>query len=500
MKVLGARLNFSMMGQATEAKYFGDFIERYISSDAGHFMLLGYFLAIISSLYLVYSNYKCTKKTFIVSSFIMVILTCIGCYPRDILDSRPKYYNVFQINGIALQKFGDFDKHYSEDYIYRKNLNIEMFTGTGLNQRKNVIVLIVESLGCNYTYICGKGPSYMPNIEQIMANNQFFNNYYSIFPSTSLATLAIIKSVPVIQNAWIQSYKETKEGKVFTNSLKSKNEYSNSLIKMNDLVQAFRSNGYKTRYISSSDLVFFMDIVLNETYFDEVIESRNKAFVDIKTRYMFNSISDEQMFDFIISKIGKEKDKFFYMTKTASNHSPYTSPLGKHNLKKAFEYTDKSVADFINKLEKIGYFNDGIVVMLGDHHAWDESGKFVPREYLLKYGDTYVNKVPLAIIDGKNKSSVNNVEFSHASLGVMLQYLELPQYKYNQFNVNPLVDEDKSEIIFGYDYDKVSFLSVKHGEKKGDILLNGDDTEFLRGDFSKEEQEKILGFISYFRR
>lgn len=46
-------------------------------------------------------------------------------------------------------------------------------TAQGLNQKKNVILVLVESLGCNFTYICGSGPAYMPKVEKIAKNLHF---------------------------------------------------------------------------------------------------------------------------------------------------------------------------------------------------------------------------------------------------------------------------------------------------------------------------------------
>ena len=175
-------------------------------------------------------------------------------------------------------------------------------------QKKNVILVLVESLGCNFTYICGSGPAYMPKVEKIAKNNLLFDNYYSSVPSTSLSYLAINKSIPVISTRPNQ-----------TLSL----PYREKLYAENDLTQAFKRNGYNTKFISSTDLVFEMDKSIAFTSYDEVIDAKHKLFKKYQDRYVFNSVSDEVMFDEIINLTKQENGNFFYVTKTASNHSPY---------------------------------------------------------------------------------------------------------------------------------------------------------------------------------
>ena len=80
--------------------------------------------------------------------------------------------------------------------------------------------------------------------KKIAKNNLLFDNYYSSVPSTSLSYLAINKSIPVISTRPDQ-----------TLSL----PYREKLYAENDLTQAFKRNGYNTKFISSTDLVFEMD-------------------------------------------------------------------------------------------------------------------------------------------------------------------------------------------------------------------------------------------------
>lgn len=84
-------------------------------------------------------------------------------------------------------------------------------------------------------------------------------------------------------------------------------------------------------------------------------------------------------------------------------------------------------------------------------------------------------------------------------LGVRLQYMELPEYKFNRFNFNP-TDANSKEYIFGYDYQKISMASLKYGDRETNILLSGNNTQIVNAElFSPDEQNDILGYLAWFR-
>ena len=60
----------------------------------------------------------------------------------------------------------------------------------------------------------------------------------------------------------------------------------------------------------------------------------------------------------MIEKIQNENDKFFYVTATTSNHTPYNSPYGMNDMKNAFKFTDEAIDMFVKKLTEINYFDN----------------------------------------------------------------------------------------------------------------------------------------------
>ena len=53
-----------------------------------------------------------------------------------------------------------------------------------------------------------------------------------------------------------------------------------------------------------------------------------------------------------------------------STHHPFINPeTGEASQQAAFTYMDRSVAAFYQQLERAGFFKDGVLLVVGDHHA-----------------------------------------------------------------------------------------------------------------------------------
>ena len=477
LNVMKVRLNLGFGGDyGGDFKYFYDFLVVFFKSMSGILMSLSFVLFFMCAYTIIKNKLTVPRKILWTNISLVVIAIVFGLTPIKAQNFDFVFNNVFQNNNITLQNNGNFKKDYEEHYAPRDNLDFKWKSEKGLNQQKNVILVLVESLGCNLTNMCGAGPTYVPYIEKIAQNNLLFDNYHSIIPSTSLSYKAITKSLPIIQNAELKDFGYTK------------------LYAQNDLIKHFNDNGYKTSFISSCDHVFGMDKTLSYSTYDEIIDAKDSIFEDIKQRYVFNSVDDKKLFEKMIEKIQNENDKFFYVTATTSNHTPYNSPYGMNDMKNAFKFTDEAIDMFVKKLTEINYFDNGILILVGDHKAWGENEANI---------DVIAsNKVPLIIVDGKNSPHIDHTAISHASLGVILQYLNLPEYKYSKFNVNPFNNkENNSEILFAYDYSQMNKLQVKHKSRLSTIIMNGNETVFENENklFTDEEVDDILGYISWFR-
>ena len=113
-------------------------------------------------------------------------------------------------------------------------------------------------------------------------------------------------------------------------------------------------------------------------------------------------------------------------------------------------------------------------------------------------------KAPFILINGVDHGVViDDRTFSHTSMGVMLEYLMLPSYELNKYQINPLSNDNeicKDEVIIHPNFDNVNYLSLLVDKNEDRILLDGEQTRFADGTVVDDEILKtILGYVSWLR-
>lgn len=453
------------------------FLVGYILDFSG----LYYILSILSliGLYFIYwqKEESFNLKKYCAVCIPILLFSVLGMFIGNNRENN-LYFNVFQVNVNGIFSEGD----YSRPYVKYKPYSIEQLEYTkknGLNLRKNVIVVMVESLGCNVTFLCGNEQNLSPYTEELAKNNIWFPNYYSNAYHTNGAIFAVTTGYPFVASL---NSKETPFSKIFY-------QY--------DLINTFKNNGYETAYFSPATMVLGKDKQLSMSQYEYLSFNTDEFYQDCTKNGVFNSVSDEMLFKKIIYNVQLTKKPIFYMTTTISTHTPYLVPWGRNRIDKAYAYSDMALKKFIKNLEKINYFDNGIVIVTGDHVGWSKN-RSLSNGTLSKFES---NRIPLIVIDGENHGVVyDDVVFSHTSLGVLLEYLMLPEYSQNKFQINPIVDHNLSEYIIHYDIAQSNIVDVKLGNKEDQILLDGDRSRFLGKSFTKREQDLFLGYLSWVRR
>jgi phosphoglycerol transferase MdoB-like AlkP superfamily enzyme len=458
-------------------QYFWPFLLKYAKSPEGMFMFVGMVLFAVSC---VISFRRLAMKdhiTLVAACVISIILVGFGLYPVKSAYNDHKFSNVFQINNFTTNKLGNYQRSYSSNYAPRANLDFKREIKKGKNARKNVIVVFVSSLDCSLTFVCGLDDNYMPNLERIAGEHIVFDNYYSNNFNLTGAYLTLVKGLPY--------FPPHSSGEI--------SPFATELYKRDDMLDNFKKNGYSTSFFSAGDLVFGLDRIVASGEYDYVYTDRSEEFDGIKKRYLFNSVPDGDLFNAVAQKSATEKMPFLYIVRTASTHSPYSTPWGDFNFEQAFRYTDTQIGIFVQNLEAAGFFENGVLVITGDHKAVDN-----PRNAEKHAGVMVQNKVPLILITGERKADVNHTYFSHSSLGILLQSMMLPKYEINKFQADPLSRPDP-EVIFHYEFERKNFVIVKIGDKEAEIKMLGDDTVFQEHTFSSEMENDILGYLAWCR-
>lgn len=473
--IFGTRFLYDTIG--TYAGTVSDglpFFVSFVTSYSGFY----YICAVL--LFLIFYWCKPGFKRFISIKFVMttIMLLCIVFMFTGNSAKNYQFYNTFQVNIFGWFSEGNNKRNY-ENYKRYSLQDLEYEEFKGLNQKKDVIVLLVESLSCEVTFLCGNKEDLLPNLSQIAKDNVFFPFYYSNNVNTNGAIFTITTGYPHIVGS------------------RSKESYVSMSYYQKDMINAFHKYGYRTAYYSPAKFILGKDKQLAISNYDYLSSSDDAAYNNSQRLGVFGSVSDEDMFNKIINDLKEKSEQpYFIMLTTISTHTPYVTPWGYNNLERAFAYTDYAITEFLQKLNDIKYFEHGIVIITGDHRGWGNNDTAISNNSKSRITR---EQVPLIMIDGVNHNVLwDKSSFSHSSLGVMLEYMMLPVYEKNKFQINPIVDGG-DEVILYHNLNNVNQVIVKKGEKEDYIILDGDQTRFSGGQFSEEEQQQILGYISWLK-
>lgn len=287
----------------------------------------------------------------------------------------------------------------------------------GLNGRENVILLIVESLSSYMSdYFSGMNDN-TPEIDKLARENMAFTDYHTNNYNTVQGLFNLMTGYPLLHY-----YTDVPP-------------FLNDKFYARAVPKVFRAAGYHTALFSSAAFVYSKDEILKRAGFDELHGDTDPFYKD-KERFVFNSVSD----DWLYARVGqwlnaKPKQPYFLVIETTTSHAPYLDPASHYNsFPLTLQFADKYAGQFVEKLKKDGFFENGILAITGDHRAMLP----VSQEQYRVLGPTAESRVPLVIM-GKGLKGVKSVKGTHADLGASLEYLALPeacfyQYQHNLFS------------------------------------------------------------------
>jgi arylsulfatase A-like enzyme len=249
---------------------------------------------------------------------------------------------------------------------------------------KNVIVVVLESVGNQFLSVQGGPYPTTPNLQAEAKHSLIFNNFYSNAGSTPLSIMPLELSIyPGV--AW----------ELYTRS--------SPHLPGTTTAQILRQRGYRTAFMTSQDLSFQeMDQFLENRGFDLVYDYRN-----LGSGKMLDSWGgdDPSLFDEMLRWIDRDPGQPFYLCAwTQQTHSPYvltpTQPWidythnhsnqtarNLNNYLNTLRVTDEQLERLFSHLRQRGLADDTLVVITGDHgeafatpHIWTAHGTSLYQE------------------------------------------------------------------------------------------------------------------------
>ncbi len=264
-----------------------------------------------------------------------------------------------------------------------------------------------------------------------------------------------------------------------------------------NFLQKFADSGYKIKFFHGADLVFGMDTLLHSLRFDFENSDANDEIYKNEERYIFNGVTDEILYKNVLKHLEDDvasNDNYFYIVRTLTSHSPYTDPISKKDsLELTIRYADNALKGLVEQLENNGFFENGILVVIGDHRAMTPALSFEKKNL-----DTA--RIPLIIKTQKepdHRVIPNTV--SHQSLGTILQYLVLDQAFMLPNQVNPLYKTEMNETVLYRVFSPSNEVLVIKNNHDCKFIMKGDDSDFSKCQYEDilQESSQIKKFVYY---
>jgi phosphoglycerol transferase MdoB-like AlkP superfamily enzyme len=143
-----------------------------------------------------------------------------------------------------------------------------------------------------------------------------------------------------------------------------------------------KKRGYETSFLSTVTLSFLNERdFIKKMGFDRIIGE--EEFTQEK-KYVFNAAPDGALYTKTLALIDQSNKQanqennlqkpYFITLQTISAHKPYNTPYGKDKTS-MMRYTDRTLYSFYQKLKTKKFFENGILIIVGDHRKMDAVNK-----------------------------------------------------------------------------------------------------------------------------
>ena len=331
------------------------------------------------------SNWKSRLKRF--SVYILAAVSCFYIYNPKITDidndnylselNKNGLYNLFSafrhntIDYFQFYKSQDIENSLADVYQYinpnEKNpKSIERYIkAEGLPKDYNVFLITIESLSSSFLTKEYHGPL-TKNINELIKESAYFSNFYATGTRTVKGLEALSVGVPPLPGQSI--VKRKNNGNLFSiGSVLAKENY--------DIKFIYGGFGYFDN--------------MNSFFSKNHFQIRDRADIPEEEVNFANiwGISDEDLYNQAIKQADisySNKQKFFSLVMTTSNHRPYTYPEGKINIPASREggvkYTDYALGEFFKMARTKPWFDNTIFIITADHCAGSAGKVALPPE------------------------------------------------------------------------------------------------------------------------
>ena len=288
-------------------------------------------------------------------------------------------------------------------------------------QKKNLVILLQESLGARYVGKLG-GLPLTPNIDKLMEEGWNFTNVYATGTRSVRGIEAIITGFSPTPGRSVVKLGKSQSG-------------------FFSIAHLLKKNGYHTQFIYGGESHFDnMKSFFLGNGFDDM-----QDFDTFKEPTFVGSwgASDEDLYakaHLQFSVLHEQRKPFFSLVFTTSNHTPFDYPDGRIELynqpketrENAAKYSDYALGKFFENAKKSAYWADTIFLIVADHDSRAYGDQLVPIKHF---------HIPAVIVGS---------DIIHRQDTRLASQIDLPQTLLSLIGVdsdNPMIGHDLTQEI-----------------------------------------------------
>lgn len=361
------------------------------------------------------------------------------------------YRNVFDYNLTILSESAP----YSDGFVGALHSANAAECQTVAAERKNIVILMVESLSSYQSRFFSGIEDWMPNLDRIAAGHQAYTHFYANGFITEDGEIALLTGLPPIYPP--SSYND--DGGV---------SFASFYAVETSLPKALKSFGYRSEFLTSADLEFGNTGVWARSIGFDYVEGHEHADYAAWPRFHFQAAPDEALYQRAIDRIRQaKKQPLLLFIKTVSTHHPYVNPEnGKQSEAEAFQYADKQLGRFYQRLQDDGFFDNGILLIVGDHHSMTP---LKPQESE-RFGHYKASaRVPLVVVTGGQAPQTESRQFQQTDVFNTLQGTVQGRQCHS----------DWQGVLWGTAQTSPKFIVHRRGDNRDKVSVFTQDSDYL---------------------
>ncbi len=462
-------------------KYFSYSFKYFQQIYGLYFVLIVGLIILVLTAIFVFTNYKIKNKIL----HVLIVMMILSLLLTSCLNNHSKYVhswiykNVLNYNLTVLSE----TKEYSKEFIDAFNFEDKKYCSPKTAEHPNIIILMVESLSSYQSKFFSGIRDWTPNLDLIASRNVSFKNFYANGFTTEDAEISLLTGqLPI----YPPSIYANGSGVFFNNFHEAKKSLPNIL----------KQQGYTTAFLTTADLEFADTGFWAKSIGFDYIEGHEHPYYDNWNRFHFKAAPDKALYNRVFDRIEHNLNrKYFLFIKTVSSHHPYINPENKKKSEsESFLYVDRQLGLFYKRLKKKGYFNNGILIIVGDHHSMVPLKK---EEYDVFGSLKAAAKIPMIISFGDKKPSIVYKQYQQIDIFNSLKNLISNTQCYSDW-IGDVFSQGKhsAKYIAHRRGDNRNIISVFSGDKNYLIKLDGDRTRTVNKSIDKVTRELIVKRIN----